>query len=43
MKESVAGVAGLVLVAFALFGGVHDSMSAWTGIIGLILCLSVAR
>lgn len=43
MKEAVAGIAGLVLVAFSLFGGIHDSMSAWTGIVGLILCLSVSR
>lgn len=43
MKEAVAGAAGLVLVGFALFGGVDNSMSAWVGVIGCILCLSVAR
>ena len=43
MKEAVAGVTGLILVGFALFGGVDNSISTWVGVIGCILCLSVAR
>lgn len=43
MKEVVAGITGLCLVGFALFGGVDNSMSEWAGVIGCILCLSVAR
>lgn len=43
MKEMVAGITGITLVGFAIFGGIHDAMSAWTGVVGIILCLSVAR
>lgn len=43
MKEAVAGIAGLVLVAFSLFGGADGGMNTAAGVISLILCLSVAR
>jgi len=43
VKEAVAGLTGLALVAFPLFGGYDGGMGTAAGAIGLILCLSVCR
>lgn len=43
MKEVVAGITGLALVGVSLFGGVDGGMSIAAGVVGLLLCLSVAR
>ena len=42
MKDFIAGAAGVTLVAFSLFGGVDGGMLIAAGLVGLLMCLTVA-
>lgn len=43
MKDLVAGITGMALMWASLFGGAEGDMSTAAGVVGLLLCLSVAR